>query len=224
VCSSDLFSPGQTVQNFNNNRLCYNTKYNVENGSDLNLGLEKNCFCLQDSAAIEALIYDGYDVYKLVGLEFQAKDVNDYQIDENTNGNEWDVIYTIGTASDLWGDIPNREAVNGLEGTVNPAYDKQEEVIKDIQLYLSEAITLLSKAEAENAILPGNDDLIFTGKIDAWKATASVLKARYYNRLSKRDAGGSADNALTALADTYAAGFTSNAANCNANFGTNSNE
>jgi hypothetical protein len=78
---SGAFSPGQSVQNFNNNRLCYNTKYNVENGSDLNLGLEKNCFCLQDSAAIEALIYDGYDVYKLVGLEFQAKDVNDYQID-----------------------------------------------------------------------------------------------------------------------------------------------
>lgn len=114
--------------------------------------------------------------------------------------------------------------MNGLEGTVNPAYDKQEDVIKDIQLYLSEAITLLSKAEAENAILPSNDDLIFTGNIDAWKATASVLKARYYNRLSKRDAGGSADNALTALADAYAAGFTSNAANCNANFGTNSNE
>jgi hypothetical protein len=130
----------------------------------------------------------------------------------------------LGTASDLWGDIPNREAVNGLEGTVNPAYDKQEDVIKDIQLYLSEAITLLSKAEAENAILPGNDDLIFAGDVAAWKATASVLKARYYNRLSKRDAGGSADNALTALADAYAAGFTSNAANCNANFGTNSNE
>lgn len=192
---------------------------------------------------------------QVVGLEFQAKDVNDYQIDENTNGNEWDVIYTnglvnlkqlytqagtknpyyqgisriltamfLGTASDLWGDIPNKEAVNGLEGTVNPAYDKQEDVIKDIQLYLSEAITLLSKAEAENAILPGTDDLIFSGNIDAWKATASVLKARYYNRLSKRDAGGSADNALTALTDAYAAGFTSNASNCNANFGTNSNE
>ena len=192
---------------------------------------------------------------QVVGLEFQAKDVNDYQIDENTNGNEWDVIYTnglvnlkklytqsgvknpyyqgisrvltamfLGTASDLWGDIPNREAVNGMEGNYNPAYDKQEDVIKDIQLYLDEAITLFNKTEAENTILPSTDDLIFAGDMAAWKATASVLKARYYNRLSKRDAGASADNALTALADAYAAGFTSNASNCNANFGTNSNE
>lgn len=43
------------------NRLCSNTLYNVLNGSDFNLELEKNCFCLSDSAAIEAKIYDGYD-------------------------------------------------------------------------------------------------------------------------------------------------------------------
>jgi hypothetical protein len=192
---------------------------------------------------------------QVVGLEFQAKDVNDYQIDENTNGNEWAVIYTnglvnlkqlynqagsknpyyqglsrvltamfLGTASDLWGDVPNKEAVNGFDGIVNPAYDKQEDVMKDIQLYLSEAITLFEKAEAENSLIPGDDDLIFAGDIAAWKATASVLKARYYNRLSKRDAASSADDALTALTAAYAAGFSSNAANCNANFGTNSNE
>lgn len=71
---SGAFSPGQTVQNFNNNRLCYNTKYNVENGSDLNLGLEKNCFCLQDSAAIEALIYDGYDDFTRGLINFATYD------------------------------------------------------------------------------------------------------------------------------------------------------
>jgi hypothetical protein len=192
---------------------------------------------------------------QVVGLEFQAKDVNDYQIDENTNGNEWAVIYTnglvnlrqlynqagsgnpyyqgmarvlqamfLGTASDLWGDVPNTEAVNGLEGIVNPKYDKQEDVIKDIQAYLSEAITLFEKAEGDNKILPADDDLIYAGDVAAWKAAASVLKARYHNRLSKRDAAGSADNALTALTAAYAAGFTSNDANCNANFGVNSNE
>lgn len=71
---SGAFSPGQTVQNFNENRLCYNTKYNVENGSDLNLGLEKNCFCLQDSAAIEALIYDGYDDFTRGLINFATYD------------------------------------------------------------------------------------------------------------------------------------------------------
>ncbi len=71
---SGAFEPGQTIQNFNNNRLCYNTQYNVENGSDMNLGLETNCFCLQDSATIEAFIYDGYDDFTRGLINFATYD------------------------------------------------------------------------------------------------------------------------------------------------------
>ncbi|MFN0204013.1 MAG: right-handed parallel beta-helix repeat-containing protein [Bacteroidia bacterium] len=55
------FTPGQLIPNVKDNQICYNTVYNVENATDLNLGLEKNCFCESDSATIEASIYDGYD-------------------------------------------------------------------------------------------------------------------------------------------------------------------
>lgn len=194
---------------------------------------------------------------QVVGLDFQAKDVNDYQIDENTNTNEWGVIYTnglvnlkqlytqagsenpyyqgmarvlmamfLGTASDFWGDVPNRDALNGLSGPAgfNPNYDNQQQVMADIQAYLSEAITLFGKTDADNKLLPGADDLIFGGDVASWRATAHVLKARYFNRLSKKDAAGSADNALASIAAAYTAGFTSNAANCYATFGVNSNE
>jgi hypothetical protein len=44
-----------------NNVICGNTLYNVENGSDLNYVLDSNCFCLPDSAAIDAKLFDGYD-------------------------------------------------------------------------------------------------------------------------------------------------------------------
>ncbi len=71
---SGMFEPGQTIQNFTENRLCFNSVYNLENGSDLNLGLEKNCFCLQDSAAIEALIYDGYDDFTRGLINFATYD------------------------------------------------------------------------------------------------------------------------------------------------------
>ena len=77
---SGAFAPGQTIQNFNNNRMCYNSKFNVENGSDLNLGLEKNCFCLQDSAAIEALIYDGYDDFTRGLINFATYDTSCVQL------------------------------------------------------------------------------------------------------------------------------------------------
>jgi hypothetical protein len=44
-----------------NNRICSNINYNVENGSDLNYVLDSNCFCLPDSAAIDAMLFDGFD-------------------------------------------------------------------------------------------------------------------------------------------------------------------
>ncbi|MDP1726337.1 MAG: SusD/RagB family nutrient-binding outer membrane lipoprotein [Bacteroidota bacterium] len=194
---------------------------------------------------------------QVTGVDFQSKDINDYAIDEATNVNEWDVIYTnglvnlkklydqagaenpyyqgmarvlhamfLGVTTDLWGDIPNREALKGLDGPANfnPAYDAQQTVIADIQSYLTEAIALLSKTPAQNTLLPDADDLIYAGDADAWIAAAHVLKARYHNRLSKKDATASATDALASIALAYAAGFTSSDANCNAIFGANANE
>jgi hypothetical protein len=60
-----IISSSLTAQNIQpvvvNNQICNNTLYNVENGSNLNYALDSNCFCLPDSAAIEAMIFDGYD-------------------------------------------------------------------------------------------------------------------------------------------------------------------
>jgi len=130
----------------------------------------------------------------------------------------------MGIATDLWGDVPNREAGFGNDGKFTPVYDKQEVVIQDIQSYLDEAIANLSKTEDKNIMLPGADDLIFGGDAKMWLATAHALKARYHNRLSKKDAAGSANAALTSVAAAKAAGFTASSANCNATFGQNSNE
>lgn len=112
---------------------------------------------------------------------------------------------SLGLLTDLWGDIPNREALQAIDGVgdeqLNPQFDSQETVIQDIQSLLSEAITDLSRPESDNVLLPGADDYIFEGDPDAWINTAWILKARYANRLSKKDASGSATNALTYLAN-----------------------
>lgn len=55
------FTPGMVLPYIKNNKLCYNTLYNLENKSDYNLSLDSNCFCLFDSVSIDAKIYDGYD-------------------------------------------------------------------------------------------------------------------------------------------------------------------
>lgn len=106
--------------------------------------------------------------------------------------------FTLGTATDMWGDIPYSQAFNGLE-TIRPAYDTQEDIYKTIQALLDEAIVEINK---NHAITPGSDDYYYNGNMAAWKKLAYTLKARYYIHLTKApgyNAATQAGLALTAL-------------------------
>lgn len=102
----------------------------------------------------------------------------------------------LGTATDLWGDIPYSEA---LKGSINlkPSYDPQAAIYDTIQSLLDRAI--LQLGDANSASTPGSADFFYGGNTDNWIKAARVLKARYYNNLSEIDATGSANSALTAL-------------------------
>lgn len=126
----------------------------------------------------------------------------------------------LSVATDMWGDVPNREAGLGIQGEAffSPSYDSQEIVYQDMQTLLSDAIALFGKAQSENIVLPSDDDFIFGGDVAKWKNTAWILKARFANRLSKRDAN-AADKVLE-----YLGNLDGNAADAMAMFGTNSSE
>ncbi|HMX05132.1 MAG TPA: SusD/RagB family nutrient-binding outer membrane lipoprotein [Chitinophagales bacterium] len=131
---------------------------------------------------------------------------------------------TIGIATDFWGDVPYSQALQGLDGTdaaLNPEYDAQADIIAAMQSELDAAIADLSMPSTSNAFLPASDDFIHNGDVSMWIKAAHMMKARYANRLSKRDATGSANEALMHIAES---GVTSNADNTNAIFGTNGNE
>ncbi len=132
----------------------------------------------------------------------------------------------LGLATDMWGDVPNTEALKGQAGEANfnAKYDAQENVIRDIQATLDAAIADLSSDPATNDRVPGDDDIIFAGDASNWRLAARVLKARYANRLSKRDAAGSASNALAILDAAYADGLSGSASDMMAPFGDATNE
>lgn len=182
----------------------------------------------------------------------QSAEIARYVLTEQTNENEWGVIYTgalingkiliddfgsenphyagiarvlmamnLGLATDLWGDVPYSDALNGLELQFEPFYDTQESLLDDsnpssIFALLDQAIADLSTPEGANRLLPGGDDFIFGGDVTMWIKTANTLKARYYNRLSQRDPAGSATKVLSALA---AGGITSSSEDCIMAFG-----
>lgn len=184
------------------------------------------------------------------GTQAQYEDIANYSILEGDNNNEWNSHYSaitdcnilidqagdenpyyrgigkvlkalnLAITTDLWGDVPNREAGKGLDGEAyfNPAYDTQESIYRDIQTLLSDALTDLAKPADANTILPDLDDLIFNGDAGKWIIAAHILQARYENHLSKRDPAGSATRALAALDAAKAAGLAGPDSDCNAIF------
>lgn len=106
--------------------------------------------------------------------------------------------YTWGTGTDMWGDIPFSEALQG-EKQYQPAYDKQEDIYNGIQQLLDSAIANIAQG---GAVTPGGDDYFYEGDMSKWEKLAYTLKARYYMHLTKapgHTATAQADLALAAL-------------------------
>lgn len=131
----------------------------------------------------------------------------------------------LGLATDLWGDVPYSQALTGLDGEFEASYDTQQSLLDDsnggsIFALLDAAIADLSRPASDNVQIPAGDDFIYGGDVSKWIAAAHSLKARYYNRLSQRDAAGSAASALASMAS----GITSSADDFNMIFGPNGAE
>ncbi len=84
-------------------------------------------------------------------------------------------------ATDVWGDIPYTEAIQGADN-FNPIYDDQTAVLYPmVNTLLTEALTLF--AGTSGPIVPGSEDLYYGGTIDNWEKAANGLLARYYLHL-----------------------------------------
>jgi hypothetical protein len=106
--------------------------------------------------------------------------------------------FSLGTGTDLWGDLPYSEAFKGSEN-FRPAYDSQEQIYVQIQQLLDGGLADIAKNAGST---PAGDDLFFAGNMEKWAKLAYTLKARYYMHLTKAPgytAATQAQLALTAL-------------------------
>ena len=83
----------------------------------------------------------------------------------------WEAL-TVGTASDMWGDIPYSEVTT----STTPVLDNRFAILASLQTLLSDAIVDLNGA----GVGPGSSDLVLLGDKAAWIRVAHTLKARYY--------------------------------------------
>ena len=79
----------------------------------------------------------------------------------------------IGTATDLWGDVPYSGI---LVPNSPPIFDAQATVYTAVQTTLSSAISNLG----QNGVNPGSRDIFYAGSTTKWIAAAHSLKARYF--------------------------------------------
>ncbi|WP_316816711.1 SusD/RagB family nutrient-binding outer membrane lipoprotein [Pedobacter nyackensis] len=107
----------------------------------------------------------------------------------------------LSVATDFFGDVPYSDAFKGAELNFVAKFDKQQAIYQSIQKLLDEAIVDLGTPAGSNNLLPGDDDVIFNGAQAKWISAAWTLKARFANRLSQKDASGSANQVLTYLAN-----------------------
>ena len=106
--------------------------------------------------------------------------------------------HAVGTAANIFGDVPFTEAANDDIST--PKYDGQANVYTALQNLLDEAISDLQNAGTSGGI---SEDIFFGGDSDKWIKTAYTLKARLF--LDVRDyanALSSAQNGISSSSET----------------------
>jgi hypothetical protein len=107
--------------------------------------------------------------------------------------------YTLGNATDLWGEVPDSKAFMGAD-QLKPSYDSQEQIYAHLQILLDSAVIQLT---AKKGTAPAADDYFYHGDTGKWIRAAYLLKARFYMHLSKapgHTAAAQADLAIAALA------------------------
>ncbi|QES89128.1 SusD/RagB family nutrient-binding outer membrane lipoprotein [Rhizosphaericola mali] len=89
------------------------------------------------------------------------------------------MAYSLGNATDLWGDIPYTQAFLGVNQS-NPKYDSQESIYDSLHVLLDSAIVQLTSAGGQSV---GSEDYFYSGDATKWIKFAYTLKARNYMHL-----------------------------------------
>jgi hypothetical protein len=88
--------------------------------------------------------------------------------------------YTYQIITDLWGDVPFTEAIQGRQGNYQPALDRSSDIYPALITLLDEAVADMKQTSPLAA--PATDDYIYGGTTNAirWIRAANTLKLRLY--------------------------------------------
>ncbi|MBU2375562.1 MAG: SusD/RagB family nutrient-binding outer membrane lipoprotein [Bacteroidetes bacterium] len=119
-----------------------------------------------------------------------ARDANQLITDAKVSGNKsMQAVglilraYSFAQLTDLWGDIPFKQALNGANGNFAPAYDGQQTVYTDPELgVLPNLKTADDLLKTSTQAISG--DLIYGGSVAKWRKFCDGLRLRYLLRVN----------------------------------------
>jgi hypothetical protein len=92
--------------------------------------------------------------------------------------------YLAAGLTDLFGDVPYFEAFNGVDGTVTPKYDLQEEIYQNTDGILDNLNKGIVAITNYSGSIPLEGDILFDGNLEAWVRFANSLRIKYLIRIS----------------------------------------
>jgi hypothetical protein len=92
--------------------------------------------------------------------------------------------YMAAALTDLYGDVPYRQAFQGKEGTVTPAYDPQENIYTGEGGILENLDLGIAALDGYSGTIALEGDLLYGGDLNGWVRFANSLKIKYLMRIS----------------------------------------
>jgi hypothetical protein len=93
--------------------------------------------------------------------------------------------WNYGVMTDLWGDLPYSQALQGEGGNFSARYDSQQDIYNGIFADLRAAAEMINTAGTG---FPAANDLLYGGNMARWQKFANSLRLRHAMRLTNVDA------------------------------------
>ncbi len=94
--------------------------------------------------------------------------------------------YMSAALTDIFGDVPYSQALQGKSGIISPGYDAQENIYTDAEGILDNLAAGIAAIESYQGAIPLEGDIIFNGDLTAWTRFANSLSIKYLMRISSQ--------------------------------------
>ncbi len=97
--------------------------------------------------------------------------------------------YNFALATDMWGDVPYSQALQGL-ANIHPAFDRQQDIYQGttgIQSLFDLVREGLADLDKTGGLAPTTDDFVYKGDLTKWRKVGNMLLLKFACTVSRKD-------------------------------------